>query len=59
MNLVTGLGGAVGILLGAVAFGIVIAVGLLPFVFFNRPKELKDPDEDRETRGSSRHARSL
>jgi hypothetical protein len=52
MNLITTLGGVVGILLGAVAIGVVVAIGLLPLVFASRPHELLDPDEDlrRESR---------
>jgi len=46
MNLITTLGGVGAILIGGVVFGIVIAVGLLPFVFWNRKNELSDPEED-------------
>ncbi len=46
MNLITTLGGVIGVLIGAAIIGIVVAVGLLPLVFINRPRELRDPDED-------------
>ncbi len=53
MNAITMLGGVVGVLIGAAVIGSVIAVGLLPLVFINRPSELTGPDEqlgDREQR---------
>jgi hypothetical protein len=46
MNSITTLGGVFGILIGGLVIGVVIAVGLLPIVFINRPRELTEPDED-------------
>jgi hypothetical protein len=52
MNLITIVGGVLGILLGAAVIGVVVGVGLLPLVFIHHSHELTEPDEEtrRETR---------
>lgn len=54
MNLITTLGGVIGVLIGAAVIGVVVAVGLLPLVFASRPHELLDPDEDQRRESHER-----
>ncbi len=45
-NLVTLLGGTVGILIGVLVVGFVIAILALPLLFISLPSQLERPDED-------------